>query len=103
MVRTIGGFAVLAFMAMIGLKVLAGVFGMLWGLVLTLLWWAFIGFVVYTLLKIFAPGLAARIRSTIRGTPVAHGLVACVTAVCCRAPSRNAGEGSARHPAGPGR
>lgn len=69
MVRTIGGFAVLAFVAMIGLKMLAGVFGMLWGLVLTVLWWAFIGFVVYTLLKIFAPGVASRIRDTIRGTP----------------------------------
>ena len=69
MVRTIGGFAVVAFVAMIGLKMLAGVFGLLWGLILTLLWWAFLGFVVYTLLKIFAPGVAARIRSAIRGAP----------------------------------
>jgi hypothetical protein len=68
MVRTVGGFAVLAVVAMIGFKLLMGLFGTLMGLVVTLLWWAFLGFVVYTLLKIFAPDLAARIRDTIRGT-----------------------------------
>jgi hypothetical protein len=67
MVRTIGGFAVLAFVAMLGFKLLMGVFGTLIGLVVTLVWWAFLGFVVYTILKIFAPGLAQRIRDTIRG------------------------------------
>lgn len=67
MVRTVGGFAVLAFVAMLGFKLLMGVFGTLLGLLVTLLWWAFLGFVVYTLLKIFAPGLAQRIREMIRG------------------------------------
>lgn len=71
MVRTIGGFAVLAFVAMIGFKILVGFFGALWGILLTVLWWAFIGFVIYTLLKIFAPGVATRIRNAIRGTPSA--------------------------------
>lgn len=67
MVRTIGGFAVLAFVAMLGFKLLMGLFGTLIGLLVTLVWWAFLGFVVYTILKIFAPGLAQRIRDTIRG------------------------------------
>ena len=67
MVRTIGGFAVLAFVAMVGFKLLMGLFGTLIGLVVTLVWWAFLGFVVYTILKIFAPGLSQRIRDTIRG------------------------------------
>lgn len=67
MVRTVGGFAVLALVAMLGFKLLMGLFGTLIGLLVTLLWWAFLGFVVYTLLKIFAPGLAQRIRETIRG------------------------------------
>ena len=71
MVRTVGGFAVLAFVAMIGFRLLMGMFGALLGLLATLLWWAFLGFVVYTLLKIFAPGLATKIRETIRGTPSA--------------------------------
>ena len=69
MVRTVGGFAVLAFVALMGFKLLMGIFGTLLGLIATLLWWAFLGFVIYTLLKIFAPGLASRIRQTIRGTP----------------------------------
>ena len=69
MVRTVGGFAVLAVVAMLGFKLLMGVFGALVGLLMTLIWWAFLGFVVYTVLKIFAPGLATRIRETIRGTP----------------------------------
>ena len=71
MVRTIGGFAVLAVVAMLGFKLLMGLFGAVIGLLVTLLWWAFLGFVVYTLLKIFAPGLAQRIRETIRGTSTA--------------------------------
>ena len=68
MVRTIGGFAVLAFAAMIGFKILMSLFGVLVGLVVTILWWAFLGWVVYTLLKIFAPGVASKIRETIRGS-----------------------------------
>ena len=71
MVRTVGGFAVLAVVAMLGFKLLMGLFGTLLGLLVTLLWWAFLGFVVYTLLKIFAPGLAQRIRDTIRGPSTA--------------------------------
>ncbi len=68
MVRTVGGFAVFAFVALMGFKLLMGIFGALFGLVLTLIWWAFLGFVIYTLLKIFAPGAARRVRETIRGT-----------------------------------
>ena len=71
MVRTVGGFAVLAVVAMIGFKLLMGIFGALIGLLMTVIWWAFLGFVVYTLLKIFAPGVASKIREAIRGTPAA--------------------------------
>jgi hypothetical protein len=67
MVRTIGGLSVLAVVAFLGLRVVMGFFGFALGLVFTLLWWAFLGFVVYTLLKIFAPGLARRVREVIRG------------------------------------
>ncbi len=68
MVRNIAGFAVVAFIAMIGLRLLMGLFGAALGLVFTLLYWAFIGWVIYTLLRIFAPGVANRIRETIRGS-----------------------------------
>lgn len=67
MVRNIGGFAVFAFFAMLAFKVLGGIFGALIGLLGTVLWFAFLGFVFYTILKIFAPGTAQRVRETIRG------------------------------------
>jgi hypothetical protein len=71
MVRNITGFAVFAFVAMIAFRFLMGVFGWLIGALMTVLVWALIGFVIYTVLKIFAPGLASRIRSTIRGDSTA--------------------------------
>lgn len=67
MVRNVTGFAVFAFLAVIAFKLLAGLFGTILGLIFTLLWWALVGFVIYTIIKIVAPGLAARIRDTIRG------------------------------------
>lgn len=67
MVRNVAGFAVFAFIAMIGFKLLMGFFGFAISIVMTVLMWALIGFVIYTILKIFAPGLASRIRETIRG------------------------------------
>jgi hypothetical protein len=67
MVRNVMGFAIFAFVAMIGFRVLMGLFGWLIGAVLTVLVWALIGFVIYTLMKIFAPGLASKVRDTIRG------------------------------------
>ena len=73
MIRNITGFAVFAGLAVIAFKLLATIFGGLLGILLTLLWWAFLGFVIYTLLKIFAPRTASRVRDTIRGndsTPV---------------------------------
>lgn len=68
MVRNITGFAVFAGLAVIAFKLLAAIFGSLLGIIFTLLWWAFLGFVIYTLLKIFAPRTASRVRDTIRGT-----------------------------------
>ncbi len=63
MVRNVTGFAVFAFIVMAAWKL----FGTVIGLLLTVLWWAFIGFVIYTILKIFAPGTAQKVRDTIRG------------------------------------
>lgn len=67
MVRNVTGFAVFAFLAVIAFKILAGVFGALLGLLMTVLWWALVGFVVYTIIKIVAPGTARKLRETIRG------------------------------------
>lgn len=67
MVRNITGFAIFAFVAMIGFRFLMGMFGWLVSILMTVLMWALVGFVIYTLLKIFAPGLASKVRETIRG------------------------------------
>ncbi|HET9134737.1 MAG TPA: hypothetical protein VFN90_10555 [Gemmatimonadales bacterium] len=68
MVRNITGFAVFAFLAVMAFKLLTGIFGALIGLLFTILWWGFIGWVIYTILKIFAPDTAQKIREAIRGT-----------------------------------
>ena len=69
MVRGIGGFSLFAVFSMVLLKVifvlLFGVLGFV-GVVLKLALW---GFIIYLVLKIFAPGTAARVRETITGKP----------------------------------
>ncbi|MDX2207542.1 MAG: hypothetical protein SFU57_07850 [Gemmatimonadales bacterium] len=67
MVRNLTGFAVFAFLVVMAWKLLTGLFGALIGLALTLLWWAFIGWVIYTILKLFAPDTARKVRETIKG------------------------------------
>jgi hypothetical protein len=67
MIRSITGFAVFAFLAAFAFKLLAAVFGGLLGLIMTILWWAFIGFVIYVIIKMVSPDTAAKIRDTIRG------------------------------------
>ena len=68
MVRNISGFAVFAFLALMAFKLLTAVFGALIGLVLTILWWAFVGFVIYTILKMVSPSTAQKDKETIRGS-----------------------------------
>jgi hypothetical protein len=71
MVRSVVGFAGLAVVALIALKMLAMIFGFAISLFGTLLWLAFWGFVIYLVLRIFAPGLADRMRNVIRGNKTA--------------------------------
>ena len=58
MLRNLLGFALFAIIALFLLKVLFGLFGLVLGLLGTVLWFAFIGFVIYLLLKLFAPDTA---------------------------------------------
>jgi hypothetical protein len=67
MLRNLLGFAVFAIVAMFLLKVIFGLFGLVLGLVGAVLWFAFLGFVIYLVLKVFAPETAARVRETIAG------------------------------------
>jgi len=65
MIRNLLGFAIFAVVTLFLLKVVFGLFGLVLGLLGTVLWLAFVGFIIYMLLKIFAPGTAARVREMI--------------------------------------
>ncbi len=67
MLRRLLGFAIFAVIAMFLFKVLFGLFGLVVGLLATLLWFALIGFLVYLVLKVFAPETAARVREMVAG------------------------------------
>jgi hypothetical protein len=67
MLRNLLGFAVFAVVAMFLLKVVFGLFGLVIGLFGAVLWFAFLGFLIYLVLKLFAPETAARVRGMIAG------------------------------------
>jgi hypothetical protein len=69
MFRSILGFAVLAVLAWLGLKLIFGILGSLVGLAMTVLWLAFIGLIVYLALRLVSPRTADRIRDMIKGRP----------------------------------
>jgi hypothetical protein len=67
MLRSLLGFAILAVVTMFLLKVFFGLFGLVLGLLGTAIWFAFVGFMIYLVLKLFAPEAAARVREVIAG------------------------------------
>jgi uncharacterized membrane protein len=67
MFRSILGFAILAVLAWIGLKIIFGLLGGLFGLAMTVLWLAAIGFIVYLVLRVISPSTADKVRDTIKG------------------------------------
>ena len=67
MLRNLFGFAVLAVVTIFLLKVVFGLFGLVLGLLGAVLWFAFVGFMIYMVLKVFAPDTAARVREMIAG------------------------------------
>jgi hypothetical protein len=67
MLRNLLGFAIFAVVAIFLLKVVFGLFGLVLGLLGAVLWFAFLGFVIYMILKLFAPETAARVREMIAG------------------------------------
>ena len=69
MFRNLLGFAIFAVIAMFLLKIFFGLFGMLIGLLVTVAWFAVIGFLIYLVLKVIAPDTAARVREMIGGRP----------------------------------
>ena len=69
MFRNLLGFAIFAVIAIFLLKIFFGLFGLLIGLLLTVAWFALIGFLIYLVLKVIAPDTAARVREMIAGRP----------------------------------
>ena len=67
MLRNLFGFAVLAVVTVFLLKVVFSLFGLVLGLLGAVLWFAFVGFMIYLVLKVFAPETAARVREVIAG------------------------------------
>jgi hypothetical protein len=71
MVRNVAGFAVFAFVSVILFKFLLKLLGFAFGLALTLLWWALIGFAIYMVIKLVSPNTARRIREVFTGESTA--------------------------------
>ena len=61
------GYSLLAIVALLAWRILTGLFGMLLGLVFSLLWLAFVGFMIYLVIRIFSPSTADRIQEMISG------------------------------------
>ena len=69
MFRSIIGFAILAVVAWLALKLIFGIVGSLFGLATTVLTLAVIGFFFYMALRILSPSTADRVRDMIMGRP----------------------------------
>ena len=67
MLRNIIGFAVFAVISIFLVKVFFGLFGLVLGLLGTILWLAVVGFVIYLILKFFSPDTADRVREMVAG------------------------------------
>jgi len=67
MFRNLFGFAVFAVVTIFLLKVVFSLFGLILGLLGAVLWFAFVGFMIYLVLRVFAPDTAARVREMIAG------------------------------------
>jgi hypothetical protein len=66
-IRKILGFAVLALVALVALRLAFGMLGFVWGLAWFLLKLALVGVVVYWVLKLVAPSTAQRVKEMISG------------------------------------
>jgi hypothetical protein len=69
MFRSIIGFAILAVVAWLALKLIFGIAGTLFGIATTVLTLAVIGFFFYLALRILSPSTADRVRDMIKGRP----------------------------------
>jgi len=69
MLRTILGYAVLAVVGILALKLIFGLLSIAFSLFWVVLWLALLGFVFYLILKVVSPSTAQRVKDSIKGTP----------------------------------
>ena len=69
MLRSLIGFAIFAIVALVALKIVTGLLGIVLSPAMQVLWLAIIGFVFYTLVRIVSPSTADRIKEMIQGKP----------------------------------
>jgi hypothetical protein len=65
--RRILGFALLAVVGLLAVRIAFGLFGAILGLAVTVLTFAAIGYVGYLALRVLSPGTAAKLRQLIAG------------------------------------
>lgn len=73
MIRRVLGFALLAVVVWLALKIVFGILGTLIGLAITVLVLAALGYGFYVVLRAFDPATAAKLRDAIRGRPASAG------------------------------
>lgn len=61
------GYSLLAIVGLFLWRVLTSLFGMIVGLFFSLLWLAFVGFIIYLVIRMFSPGTADKIQEMISG------------------------------------
>jgi hypothetical protein len=61
------GYSLLALVGLFVWRLLTGLFGMIVGLFFSLLWLAFVGFIIYLIIRVFSPGTADKIQEMISG------------------------------------
>ena len=67
MFRKLVGYSVVAVLGLVGIRLVFGLLGFAVSLLMTLLWFALIGFLFYLVLKVISPSSARRVREVIRG------------------------------------
>jgi hypothetical protein len=69
MIRNVLGFALLAALVLLVLRIGLGILGTLIGVAITVLVLAAVGYALYVVLRLFSPSTAARLRDAMRGAP----------------------------------
>ncbi len=67
MIRTIAGYSVIAVIGIVVLKLIVGLLGLAFNLLMSLVWLVAVGLVFYFILKVISPSTARRVREIITG------------------------------------